>query len=229
MKVVLFLLFSIFLSANEIVSYAIDAKKIKMFHSDNSGNIFGNFVNLKKYLKKQNRTLKFAMNGGMYLKDLSPQGLYIEGGKLLKNVNLKYSDYGNFYMQPNGVFFIAKDGSASVVKSSEFKLSKNIEYATQSGPMLVIDGKINSKFNPSSKSFYVRNGVGILPSGKLLFAISKEPIRFYDFAKFFKKSGCENALYLDGFVSRIYLPSKGITNQDFIFGIIIAEVQEEHL
>ena len=228
MKLVLFLIFSIFLSANEIVSYATDAKNIKMFHADSNGKVFGNFANLKAYLKEQNATLKFAMNGGMYLKDLSPQGLYIENGKLIKSINLKHSSYGNFYMQPNGVFYITKDGKASVVKSREFKLSKNIEYATQSGPMLVIDGEINPKFNPNSKSFYIRNGVGVLPNGKLLFAISKESIRFYDFANFFKKAGCRDALYLDGFVSRIYLPSEGITNQDFIFGIIIAEVKRSN-
>lgn len=225
MKAVIFLIFSIFLSANEIISYTTDTKNIRMFHKDNSGKVFGNFANLKEYLKKQNTTLKFAMNGGMYLKDLSPQGLYIEGGKVVKEINLKHNSYGNFYMQPNGVFYITKDGNASVVKSSEFKLNKNIEYATQSGPMLVIDSKINPKFTPKSKSFYVRNGVGILPGDKLLFAISKEPIRFYDFANFFKKAGCKNALYLDGYVSRIYLPGKGITNQDFIFGIIIAKVK----
>ena len=228
MKIVLFLIFSIFLSANEIVSYITDAKNIKMFHSDSNGKVFGNFSNLKAYLTEQNLTLKFAMNGGMYLKNLSPQGLYIENGKLIKSINLKYNSYGNFYMQPNGVFYITKDGIASVVKSKEFKLNKNIEYATQSGPMLVIDGKINPKFNPNSKSFYIRNGVGVLPNGKLLFAISKEPIRFYDFANFFKKAGCRDALYLDGFVSRIYLPSEGITNQDFIFGIIIAEVKRSN-
>ncbi len=225
MKLVLFLIFSIFLSANEIVSYTTDAKNIKMFHADKSGKVFGNFANLKAYLKEQNATLKFAMNGGMYLKNLSPQGLYIENGKLIKSINLKHNSYGNFYMQPNGVFYITKDGNASVVKSREFKFDKNIEYATQSGPMLVIDGKINPKFNPNSKSFYIRNGVGVLPNGTLLFAISKEPIRFYDFANFFKKAGCRDALYLDGFVSRIYLPSEGITKQDFIFGIIIAELK----
>ena len=74
----------------------------------------------------------------------------------------------------------------------------------------------------------IRNGVGVLPNGKLLFAISKEPIRFYDFANFFKKAGCRNALYLDGFISRIYLPSQEITNQDFIFGIIIAELKRSN-
>ena len=228
MRAFLILLLSTYIYASDIVSYRVDAKNIKMFHKSSSGKIFGNFGNLKTNLKEQNLTLKFAMNGGMYLKDLSPQGLYIENGKLIKSINLKHNSYGNFYMQPNGVFFITKEGAASVVKSSEFKLSNSINYATQSGPMLVIDGKINSKFNPNSKSFYVRNGVGVLEDGKLIFAISKEPIRFYDFANFFKKAGCKNALYLDGFVSRIYLPSKGITNQDFIFGIIIAETKKSN-
>ena len=212
------------LLANDIISYATKPQNIKLFHATKNGKVFGNFENLKNYLKDQNKTLVFAMNGGMYLKDLSPQGLYIEDGKVIKDINRVKNAYGNFYMQPNGVFFIT-DKKAYIKPTDSLIDLNGIKYATQSGPMLVVDGKINSKFNPNSTSYYVRNGVGILPNGDTIFAISKEPIRFYDFAKFFKDKGCKNALYLDGYVSRIYLPQKGIQNQDGIFGIIIAEVK----
>jgi uncharacterized protein YigE (DUF2233 family) len=165
------------------------------------------------------------MNGGMYLRDLSPQGLYIEGGKQIKVLDTAQEAYGNFYMQPNGIFYITKDNKAYVTATKYFKYPDDtINFATQSGPMLLINGKIHHKFMPLSKNLHIRNGVGILPNGNLLFAISKGKINFYDFAMFFKKHGCKNALYLDGFVSRIYLPEKGIENQDGLFGIIIAEV-----
>ena len=163
------------------------------------------------------------MNGGMYLRDLSPQGLYIENGKIIKKVDPTQEAYGNFYMQPNGIFYITKDKKAHVTRTKEFKYSDNINYATQSGPMLVIDGQIHHKFMPNSKNVHIRNGMGILPNGDLLFAISSHKINFYNFATFFKQYGCKNALYLDGFVSRIYLPEQGITDQDGLFGIIIGE------
>jgi uncharacterized protein YigE (DUF2233 family) len=208
----------------EVIYYKASPKDIAFYHKDKNGTIFGCFKSLKKHLAKENKRLIFATNGGMYLKDLSPQGLYIENGKIIKQINRKNSTYGNFYMKPNGVFYITKDTKAHIVTTKDFKYSKSINFATQSGPMLVINGKIHHKFNKNSTSLYVRNGVGILPDGKLLFAISKDKINFYNFANFFKKMGCKNALYLDGFVSRIYSTELNITDQDFIFGIIIAKV-----
>jgi len=209
---------------SKIIFYETSPKNILFYHQDNQKNIFKNFKNLKNYLEPKHKSLKFAMNGGMYLGDLSPQGLYIENGKLVKTIDQTEHAYGNFYMQPNGIFYITKDKKAHVVSTKKFHFSNTINYATQSGPMLLIDGKIHHKFMPLSKNVYIRNGVGILPNGDLLFAISKDKINFYNFATFFKKHGCKNALYLDGFVSRIYLPEKDIKNQDGLFGIIIAEV-----
>ena len=209
--------------ANKIISYTTSPKNISFYHNNAKGIPYSNFKTLQTYLSSQNKHLKFAMNGGMYLRDLSPQGLYIEKGKQIKNVDRAQNAYGNFYMQPNGIFYITKDKKALVTPTKKFKYNDNINYATQSGPMLVIDGQIHHKFMPNSKNVHIRNGVGILPNGDLLFAISSHKINFYNFATFFKQHGCKNALYLDGFVSRIYLPSQGITHDDGLFGIIIAE------
>ena len=127
-------------------------------------------------------------------------------------------------MQPNGIFYITEDKKGVVCKSTDFE-NKNIQYATQSGPMLVIDGKLHPKFNEGSKNLNIRNGVGILPNGNVLFAMSKKKINYYDFAQYFKKLGCKNALYLDGFVSRTYLPSKGYKTNGGKFGVIIGVVK----
>ena len=99
----------------------------------------------------------------------------------------------------------------------------DIMYATQSGPMLVINNNIHPVFVKGSKNLHVRNGVGVLPDGKLLFAMSKDVITLYDFAEFFKSHGCKNALYLDGFVSRTYLPKEKWEQLDGNFGVIIGE------
>lgn len=237
-KISLFLLFSlVFLSFlnlscasnifnnKNIISHIASPKNMHFYLKDTEGKNFGNFKTLDKHIKSQNKNLVFAMNGGMYLKDLSPQGLYIENSRLIKKVDTLQEAYGNFYMQPNGIFYIDKDAKAVVIATKDFNQDKNINYATQSGPMLVINNKIHHKFMPNSKNIHIRNGVGVLPNGDLLFTISKEIINFYTFATFFKSHGCKNALYLDGFVSKMYLPEKGLTNKEGLFGVIIAEIE----
>jgi uncharacterized protein YigE (DUF2233 family) len=51
--------------------------------------------------------------------------------------------------------------------------------------------------------------------------MSKKEVNLYEFAKYFKDAGCKNALYLDGFVSRTYLPEKDWIQIDGNFGVII--------
>ncbi|WP_047548690.1 phosphodiester glycosidase family protein [Psychroserpens sp. Hel_I_66] len=192
--------------------------------ADNDSN-FGNFKALKKELNNKNRELVFAMNGGMYLKDGSPQGLFIEKGITKKQIDTTKDAYGNFYLQPNGIFYLTKNNKGEICKTTDFKYTPTITYATQSGPMLVIDGDIHPVFVKGSKNVHIRNGVGILKNGALLFAMSKDTINLYDFAEFFKNNGCENALYLDGFVSRTYLPKKRWEQLDGDFGVIIGETR----
>lgn len=211
-------------SDNAIASYVCDVKQqeVNMYWQDENGQVYGNIAKLLHQLGDEGEHITMAMNGGMYLKDRSPQGLYIERGHTIKQTNTTKNAYGNFYMQPNGVFYILNNRQAGVCKTDEVKNLKNIIYATQSGPMLVHDGQINSHFNEGSTSTYIRNGVGILPDGKILFAISTEKVNLYRFANFFKHNGCDNALYLDGFVSRMYCPEKNIRQIDGNYGVIIA-------
>jgi uncharacterized protein YigE (DUF2233 family) len=112
-----------------------------------------------------------------------------------------------------------------ICKTEDYK-PKDVKFATQSGPLLLINGKIHTKFNKGSKNLNIRNGVGILPNNQLLFAMSKQEINFYDFATYFKSKGCKNALYLDGFVSKTYLPEKGWNDLGGQFGVIIGETKD---
>jgi uncharacterized protein YigE (DUF2233 family) len=207
---------------SQVTGYVVDLKKnsLQLYWKDDKGQPLKSISNLKTMLGSTGWKLVFAMNGGMYKTDNSPLGLFVQNGKDITKLNTKTGE-GNFYMQPNGVFLISKAGGASICKTSQYPTVKNVQFATQSGPMLVIDGKINSLFKEGSANLNVRNGVGILPDGKAIFAISKEPINFYDFAAYFQQQGCKNALYLDGFVSRMYLPEKSWEQTDGNFGVII--------
>jgi uncharacterized protein YigE (DUF2233 family) len=89
----------------------------------------------------------------------------------------------------------------------------------------MIDGQIQPAFKEGSANLNIRNGVGILPDGRIIFAMSKSGINFYDFAQYFKSLGCKNALYLDGLVSRAYLPEKNWAQTDGNFGVIIAVIK----
>ncbi|BDS11416.1 phosphodiester glycosidase family protein [Aureispira anguillae] len=210
-----------------ILSYEVNPQKEKIafYLKDRSGNNYNRFTKLKAALAQEGKELVFAMNGGMYQKDFSPVGLYIEQGIVLSPMDDAKNRAGNFYLQPNGVFYLTKSNEGKICPSANFKLGNHINYATQSGPMLVIDGKIHAKFNATSSNINIRNGVGILPNGNLLFALSKEKINFYSFALFFKEKGCRNALYLDGFVSKAYLPSQDWVKEDGNFGVIIGQTQ----
>jgi uncharacterized protein YigE (DUF2233 family) len=207
---------------NLFVTYEIDIKKsdLKLYWKDDENETFKSIQNLKTWLESQNKTLVFAMNAGMYMQDNSPLGLYIENKKELSHLNTANAS-GNFYLKPNGVFYITTNNLPVICQTTDFVDDGKIKYATQSGPMLVIDGAIHSAFKEGSANVNIRNGVGILPNNNVIFVMSKSEINFYDFASYFKKLGCKNALYLDGFVSRTYLPEKNWIQTDGNFGVII--------
>ncbi|MFK5981897.1 MAG: phosphodiester glycosidase family protein [Flavobacteriaceae bacterium] len=213
-------------NGENILSYKVnlDNQVLKFYLKNEKGENFRNFKNLKNWLNSQSENLIFAMNGGMYKKDLSPQGLYIENGVLISRIDSLQKSYGNFYMQPNGIFYITNNNKPFICETQNFK-NNNVKFANQSGPLLLINGIIHSNFRKESKNLNIRNGVGILPNGNLIFAMSKQKINFYDFATYFKTQGCKNALYLDGFVSKTYLPKENWVSMDGNFGVIIAETK----
>jgi uncharacterized protein YigE (DUF2233 family) len=89
------------------------------------------------------------------------------------------------------------------------------DLATQSGPMLVINGAIHPKLSPNGTSAKVRNGVGVVDDHTVVFAISDGFVTFYDFASLFLDDlKCKNALFLDGSVSSLYAPELG--RNDFL-------------
>ncbi|NKJ07980.1 phosphodiester glycosidase family protein [Rhizobium sp. SG741] len=195
---------------------------IQLFQNDRSGKPYGSFRALENDLRQDRVYVRFAMNGGMYLDDQSPVGLFVENGRELKRINTN-KGWGNFHLLPNGVFYLLP-GRAGVMESKAFATS-GIKpfYATQSGPMLVIDGKLHPSFLADSTSFKTRNGVGVTSDGKVVFAISDGPVRFHDFATLFRDDlGCANALFLDGSISSLDIPEWQRRDGLFPLGPIIA-------
>lgn len=190
---------------------------ISFYWKDNDGKVLKSIDNLKKNVERKDKNLKFAMNGGMFEKNNFPKGLYIEDFKILNKIDT-LSGEGNFYLNPNGIFYLTKNNDAELIETKKFKHDSNIKYATQSGPMLLINDEI---FEKDSKNLNIRNGVGILKNGNVVFVMSKNEVNFYNFASVFKELGCTKALYLDGFVSRAYYPEGNWIQKDGDFGVMI--------
>jgi uncharacterized protein YigE (DUF2233 family) len=209
---------------DRIISYTVDIQKqnVRLYWKDDKGAILKSIQNLKTFVENKNEKLLFAMNGGMYMQDNIPLGLFIQDEKQHTKLNTHSAASGNFYLKPNGVFYITTTNHPVICKTEDYSDTGKIKYATQSGPMLVIEGELHSAFKQGSTNLNIRNGVGILPDGTVLFAMSKTEINFYDFATYFKNAGCKNALYLDGFVSRMYLPEKNWIQTEGDFGVMIA-------
>jgi uncharacterized protein YigE (DUF2233 family) len=181
--------------------------RIELFYSDSNGLPFRTFAALSAKLSVQGQALAFAMNAGMYHEDRSPVGLFIGDGVTRTPANTGAAA-GNFYLKPNGVFFISKDRTGVMETAAFLRSGITPRYATQSGPLLVLNGMIHEKFKPESISRNIRNGVGVDDDGhSVVFAISNAPVTFHSFAVLFRdRLGVKNALYLDGAISRLYAP-----------------------
>jgi uncharacterized protein YigE (DUF2233 family) len=159
---------------------------------------------LQRHLGARADTLRFAMNAGMYDRAGRPIGLYIEGGRQRRALNTRNAG-GNFHLKPNGVFSVDAEGRVAVTPSERYRPNSEISWATQSGPMLVIEGALHPKFSENGTSLHVRNGVGVADPNTAWFAISDEPVSFGRFARLFRdRLGCRNALFLDGAVSSLW-------------------------
>ena len=179
---------------------------IEIRNWDARGRPFRRFAALEA-VGPRGEDVAFAMNAGMYGEDRRAIGLLIEDGRQLRPINRRKGG-GNFHLMPNGVFLVRRSGKAEVVTSAAFKPAKDIAFATQSGPMLVIDGKLHPAFEPDGRSRYIRNGVGIAPGGTPVFVISADPVSLGKFARFYRdRVKARNALFFDGAVSSLWDPA----------------------
>jgi uncharacterized protein YigE (DUF2233 family) len=189
---------------------------LRMYWRGDDGKPYRTFAALAADLKAKGKSLQFAMNGGMYRGDWRPVGLYVENGREMTPANTATligtpSQIPNFYKKPNGIFYIG-EGEVGVLETGRFLATRpEANFATQSGPMLVINAAIHAAFIVDSTDRKPRNGVGVSSPTDVHFVISKGWVSFYDFARFFRDGlGCNNALFLDGGAAPgLYEPTLG--------------------
>ncbi len=197
---------------------------LRFFWKQPDGSFYGSLAAVQAELERQGIAMHFATNGGMYHPDRHPVGLYVEDGKELSPLNLE-KGWGNFFLRPNGIFAVTDKGPVIMESRRFYNRSKRFKVyqATQSGPLLLHNGRIHRAFRSGSKNLLIRSGVGITHRDRVIFAISKDPVNLHTFARLFRdRFKADNALYLDGDSSQIM---DAVTAPAQLFGPIIAVVE----
>ena len=138
-----------------------------------------------QFSKKYPRAI--AINGGFFDNQNRPLGLRITHSKLT-NPFKPISWWGIFQI---------RDHVASIRSSHNFSLDKQVDFAIQSGPRLIIDGKI-----PHLKQGLAeRSALGITPTGEVIILVTENAaLSTNTLAQLMKAPplNCQDALNLDG-------------------------------
>jgi uncharacterized protein YigE (DUF2233 family) len=208
---------------------AYDARRHRLaLFSEGADGPLRSFDRLERHLGARARQVRFAMNAGMYDEEGRPIGLYVEEGRERRALNRR-DGAGNFHLKPNGVFAMDAEGRVSVRTGDAWARARpQVRFASQSGPMLVIAGRLHPAFQPDGESRHLRNGVGIVDRNRAWFAISEQPVSFGKFARFFRDVlGCRDALFFDGTVSSLWDPGARRRDDGYAFGPMVAVFERE--
>ena len=201
----------------------LDPARVTVVWKDPQGEPYRSFDQVQAAFAKRGKKVEFLMNAGIFEPGGIPSGLHVEDRKTLHPVNLADAP-GNFFLKPNGVLWIEAAGGREAfistpqdftAREQQLRLmsSRSLEYAVQSGPLLLIGGKRHPAFTEKSTSKLLRNGVGVDGGKRLVFAMTDkgEVVNFWDFAGLFLKLGCRDALFLDGDISQMVVnPEKPV-------------------
>jgi len=190
------------------------ANRIRIYWKDSTGVPFMTFDRLRK----EHPEAKFIINGGHFTHDYKPDGLYIENGKKLSPVKEIVNPKINLEIMPMGVFYLTSQGAFIKPLRGKFT-QKDVTYATQSSPMLVINGRINPAL-PGGRH-RLRSGVGVLPDGRVYFACMDMELRL--FAKHFLEKGCTQALCLNGDISDVWQNGQSLKKYSRFGPMIVVE------
>ncbi len=199
----------------EVVRVDPDIHQITLHWKNPSTNQpFKTINHLITSLEKDGHTIIAVTNAGIFEPDLVPTGLYVEQSIELHPINLE-DGYGNFYLKPNGVFFVSND-RYGIMESSRFsEQALDVAYALQSGPLLIEDQQVHPAFTLGSKNCRLRSGIGVTSDGHAVIAISNGAVNFHDFAIWYRDIiKADHALYLDGAISELFTKGRPISSKE---------------
>lgn len=202
---------------------------VNIVWKDASGEPYRTFDRVQAAYEKQGKTVTFLMNAGIFEPGGVPSGLHIEGGKMIRQLNLADAP-GNFYLKPNGVCSFGTENTKGTFIGTCATWQKRMggaeKWGIQSGPLLLIDGNRHPAFTEKSTSKLHRNGVGIDGKGHFVFAITTEGqvVNLWNFAGLFLQLGCKDALFLDGDISQISVNPRGPVSSNQ-FGVMFVATE----
>jgi len=209
---------------SRFVVCAFDAtrQELRLASRDAEGDYLRGFERLEDFLGRDARRVRFAMNAGMFNSAGAPIGLYVARGDEQHVLRLTEGP-GNFHLKPNGVFWLDQTGAVHIDTSDAFaQAAPQAYWATQSGPMLVIDAAMHPRFAEDGESRLTRNGVGVRDAHTAFFVISSGFVSFGRFARFFRDElDCDDALFLDGAVSSLWAPALNRRDDDHALGPMV--------
>lgn len=211
-----------------VCTYDARRQDMRLYSRASGGGYLRSFEALQRQLGDESEAVRFAMNAGMYNDAGAPIGLYVENGAEQKSISLTEGP-GNFHLKPNGVFWQGSDGAMHIDVSEDYAIAMSEPvWATQSGPMLLIDGELHPRIAEDGSSRFIRNGVGLRDSHTAYFVISSGFVSFGRFARFFRDElNCQDALFLDGTVSSLWAPSVGRYDDNHELGPMVAVLDRD--
>lgn len=208
-----------------VCPFDTERDELRLAWRGSDGRPLRGFAALGDALGSDARRVRFAMNAGMFDAAGAPVGLLVAGSAVLHPLDTG-SGTGNFYLAPNGVFSIDRDGVHIEPTATYAARDAAPVWATQSGPMLVIGGALHPAIATDGPSRTIRNGVGARDAHTAVFAISEEPVSFGRFARLFRDElHCRDALYLDGAISSLWQPAAGRRDAGHALGPIAVVLQ----
>jgi len=197
----------------DLVELDLAHDRLELHWQDDAGSALASIEGLRTWGHARDRELRFAANAGIYDREFKPLGLYVEDGVTRRPLNTAKprGASGNFSMQPNGVFYVDRAGNAGVMTTQAWQAhAPDARIASQSGPMLIVDGEINPAFDSESQSEKIRSGVCAPSPRRVVFAVSETPVTFHRFASLLRdEAGCRDALFLDGTLSQLWTQATG--------------------
>ncbi|WP_158623731.1 phosphodiester glycosidase family protein [Corallococcus llansteffanensis] len=192
----------------DVVVADLSRVDLRLLRQDAAGRPLRTFEALERFLEQQGLPLLAATNAGIFEPGEVPSGLFVQDGQSLSPLNTRAGS-GNFYWQPNGVFFIGPRGAGVVETAAYASVARGVRQATQSGPLLLSHGALNPTL-AGSRSRYTRSGVGVdaKAPGRVFWVLSRDKVPVRALAEVFQsRLGCTDALYLDGAISRFHPPT----------------------
>lgn len=209
----------------QVVRVDLTHAEVRLFWKDEAGQPFGSLAALDRHLRRRGERLLAATNAGIFYRTGEPAGLHIErGAPPLRPLNASPEPppgegRGNFFSQPNGVFYISRSGTAHIEETSAaVRAVPRMREATQSGPLLLRAGALHPLRGDSTVA---RNAVAVCPDREVALVFAPRGASIRELALFIRDVlRCPDALYLDGTISGLRVPSARVSRDGRYVGIL---------